>query len=68
MENFLDAMEEARCLRPKMRNRLEKFMEKEGWVKWETMNQGVKYYSWRKNGFEIDEDGIEDIWRDLSKN
>ncbi len=50
---------------------LEQVMEGDGWKKWETSNHGVIYYSWRKEGFEIMEDDIDDIWgdrRDCSSN
>lgn len=43
---------------------LEEFMESEGWIKWETINHGKMYYMWRKHGFEIDEEDINDLWGD----
>lgn len=48
-------------------DRLEEFMEREGWKRWETMKHGVMYYSWRKEGFEIDERDIDDLWEGSPK-
>ena len=51
----------------RMDKTLEQFMKSEGWKKWEISNHGVMYYSWRKHGFEIDEEDINDLWENRRK-
>ena len=41
---------------------LEQVMEESGWKRWESANHGTMYYVWRREGFEIDEDEIMDLW------
>ena len=48
-------------------NRLEEFMEKEGWTMRERCIHGKTYICWRKNGFQIDDEDIEDLWFDELK-
>ena len=42
--------------------RLEKFMESEGWTRRKRYNGTKVYHSWRKEGIEIEEEDIEDVW------